>query len=110
MAAAFRIFGAVEDDVVTMNIQQSCVRRGIEARMVELVAEEIASYGLPFGQPAREHQHAAGGRVSAECREHSPLVVGWEMKEAVPGDHDVEFRTDLHPAHVRVQPSHLWKS
>jgi hypothetical protein len=49
MVAAFGIFGAVEDDVVTMIIQQSCVLLGIEARMVELVAEEIASYGLPLG-------------------------------------------------------------
>jgi hypothetical protein len=75
VAAALGVLGLVDDDVVAVDIQQPPIFVGVQACVVQLVAEEIAADSFPFGQATREDQYAAWVCVPAERLEQVKRLI-----------------------------------
>src|SRR6266481_1825262 len=101
MPAAVRVFAAVQENGKTLFGQQPAIFLRPKARVMQLLAIEIAD-GCPFCRPAGEEKQALRRHMLSEHGEHCPLIVRRQMKEAVPGNDRVEPPVERDCAYVML--------
>jgi hypothetical protein len=89
-------------------LEQVALFEAIEARVKEWLAS-VRADGFAVRWSARELQCRTRGGVPAKDREHPPLVVMVEMKEAVPGEEAIEGAAQRQRPHVRHTPISIGK-
>ena len=92
-------WASTSNPAVSSNFSYSGVQTGVVERVPSVVAD-----GFAVGGARIEHEHGRPGAVGGEDVEHEPLVVGAEVKEAVPGEHPIERPAKGQGAHVRDHP------
>lgn len=104
VVAAGGVIGDVGNDCEASKIEEVAVLGGVEAGVVEGLILECAD-GFAVGRAGGEKQGGARRGVLGEDGEHGALVIGGEMKEAVPGDDAGEALVAGKGAHVGDKPS-----
>src|SRR5689334_13677931 len=84
VAPAACVLDSVDDHIKANASEIEPILRGGQARVIELLTMPAAK-GFPMSGPAGEEECGPRLGVIAENREHGPLVLRREVKEAVPG-------------------------
>ena len=92
-AGVLPILDDVIDELEAGTVEQHPVFLSVEARMIERIAAIFADR-LAMGRTAILHQHGGRRRMPYEHLEHHALIVGLEVKKAVPSEHALETTID----------------
>lgn len=104
MMAAIGVFDGVINHVEAMAIQQGSILGRVETGVIEGLALELTDC-FSAGRPGREHERRTACGVLFEDGEHPALIIGRQMKRAVPGQNAVIAKIKLQVAHVRDNPA-----
>src|SRR5215212_2887018 len=106
MRAAGGVLGHVRYHLKAVRGEEGAGVVRIEARVVEGLALPFA-HRHPRAGAGDEEERRAGRGVVAEDSEHRPLVVGAQVKEAIPGQDSLEARAEAGRAHVAYDPARV---
>jgi hypothetical protein len=103
---AVRVRRNVRYDIEIGSIEQGAILARIQTAMIEWIAFQLAE-GASFFISAREHQGGARRGMSLKPCEHGTLIVGREMKKAVPSEQPPETPIQGKLAHVHQMSGRL---